>query len=408
MSRDISQSNMSTVISIVVSTLGTGILAMSSSFSLLGYGYAIISLLISTLCLYYSLYSLVYASIETEMIHDCSYSKLGDVFSTTLKNLINLSIVGSNFGTVVYIVKQFVNFSSQFVFNIYPILTLDKIRSIMLAFIILVSFFFFIQDDISVLRFIQKISFFCVVYYLILVIYYGCAHGKNLDKLSVRKNDNIIDGFINFVFALHCQFSFLNIYSSMKDKSLINSKKILVIASLAVGIVYGISGFFGYKAVGDEIKKDLTLKIFMDQNSTLMKNLCKNSFDSYGILPKLCVLSFLFIWFGTIVFCSYQVIDIIREFVAKLAIIKNPSRFGVSIFYSISLLIIGYNDKLDIKSFLDVAAALFTNPLSFFFPALFNILVTKKFTANKLAAHSLLGFSIIIAIKMIYDKCQLK
>ncbi len=402
-------SNMSTIISIVVSTLGTGILAMASSFALMGYAYAIISLIISGICLFFSLYSLSYAASTMEKTKDdnLSYSMIGSFFSKKICHMIDLSILGSNYSLAVFLTIKFTSYSAKMISG--PLFGSSSyyenlVHIIVLCCLIFFTYIFYVSEDVSSLNFISKISFSCIMFYLALLVYYAFVYGKSIHDLTVARNDKLVQGFINFIFALHCQFFFLNIYNNMENRSMKNVTRVLLISSLLVTLIYGLSGILGYMAVGNDIGTSLTLDIFLDPKSVLMKNVIKNSFDKNGILPKTCVLGFFFIWFGSIVMASFQNISILQGW-ARSGLRKNVSRQSVAIIYALSLFAIGIvKNMVDyIKLYLDLSSAIFTNPLSFVFPSLFVIYITRKWTIQKICAYLLLIFSISITANMLYQ-----
>jgi amino acid permease len=239
-----------------------------------------------------------------------------------------------------------------------------------------------------------------VIYYLGLIFYYAVRYGHSLGDLDVTSN-NYGRGFIKFVFALHCQFSFLDIFSEMEDKSLSSISIVCAIVSVAIALIYSASGFLGYVAIGKEIGNRHILDIFIDKNTEFMRLIAKDPFNKHGIPTNIALGIFLFVWFGFLNFATAPVITIIQSYLLIKG--KPVQRTGISVAVALYFLAAGIPKELNISTILDVCAAVFTNPLSFAFPAMFMILTTPRFSGKSILSYLLIGFSIVIMCVILRD-----
>lgn len=386
-------SKTSAAITLVVSSFGTGILYMPSSFKLLGYGYACLSLAFMGFLTYFTLYALAYAAIMVECKTKASYPKLASLFSSRLKVIIDITLIGSNLGSAACILRYFCSNAATMLGILGVNADYEQMRKASLCFIVVVVAYFGLKESLSSLAFISKISIAGVIYYLGLILYYALKYGHSLRSLDLTSN-NYGSGFIKFVFALHCQFSFLDVFSEMEDKSLGGVSAVCAVVSLVIVLVYSASGLLGYIAIGREIGNRHILEVFVDRNTEFMKLVSKDPFSRHAIPTNIALGIFLFVWFGFLNFATAPVITIIQSYLVVKG--KPVQRMGISVAIALFFLAAGLPEELNIATVLDVCAAVFTNPLSFAFPAIFMILTTPRFSGKSVLSYLLIGFSVAI------------
>ncbi|KAI4292333.1 hypothetical protein PAPHI01_1607 [Pancytospora philotis] len=386
--------------SIVVSSFGTGILYMPASFRLLGYAYALVAISLVGLLTYFTLYALAYAALVKEGAQDVAYAGLAGLFSPRLRRAVEVTLVGSNAGIAVALVRYFCRSASSAsaALGISP--AADTLYRPVLCAVAVALVLICRRDTVRMRKHIVRTSLAGVLYYLALAVYYALAHGKDTAQLVARSTDDLCAGFIRFVFALHCQFSFPSIFSEMADKSAASVSQVCALASAAVVLVYAASGFFGYKAVGAEIGGQQILEVFNDRSSSFMQHVMKNSFDKYGVLPSIAQAFFLFISFWSAVFLSIPVVQTL----ASLCFSKDSKHARAICAAALALVYFAANYSLafNTDTVLNVSAALFTAPLSFGYPALFMILVSRRCSAASVLSYLIIAATAALAISILH------
>lgn len=391
-------SKSSSVITLVVSTLGTGILYMPASFGLLGYAYGFASLASVAVLTYFTLYSLAYAAIVMDFKTDATYSSLAAAFSNKLKIVVDITMVGSNVGIMIATTRFFSHNAAIMLRGTG--LDAEVLRKCSLCTIALLVAYFGTKGSLRSLAFISGIGIAGVLYYMALVVYYAYCYGHKLRDLDTT-GSNYGSGFIKFVFALQCQFSFLSVFGQMEDKSLKGVSKVCAAVSLLVCLVYSASGFVGYLAVGREIGTRHILEVFMDREGRFMRHVIENSWDKRGILPGVLLGVFLFIWFGSLVFTGMPVISIVQAHLG--AFDKRIKRAWVSGLLASLLFLVCLPARLDINTVLDVSAAVFAVPISFAYPSLFMILVSPRFSLKSLFSYLLIVLSLLFMLGVLHS-----
>lgn len=390
---------MSATITTVASTLGTGILNMPSAFHNLGYLYGVMGLSFIGFITFFSLYSLSYATKVTENDEESSYSKLAKTFSRKLKFLVDLTLLGSNLSCAVFFTRLFSENASFMIKNRLSLeMDLETLRKCCAVVIVLISMYFSTKKSLSSLGFISKISIGGAIFYTALNLYYGIAIGKPNKEILMTGGD-ISGGLVKSIFALHCQFSFLSIVNEMEDKSLGSVSIVCVLGSIFGVIIYTMAGYFGYKAVGQDIGGNNMLSIYKDVTHPFMVLVKENTFDKNAYLPQTVVLLFLFIFFGAVVFNAFPAITILQDYFSSKSkpMSRSPIILGLGVFlFSMSL-------KKDFPDWiLGLIGAVFTNPLSFIFPSIFMIYVSPKFSIRSIFSGMLICFSMALMGYSVY------
>lgn len=386
-------SNASSIIMVIVSTLGTGILYMPSSFKILGYFYALPLLAFVALLTYFTLYSLSYTAIMLECREAASYSRLASIFSKNLKVLIDITMLCSSISSCVVITRNFAFTAASLIKGRLGIeaLSSEQLRITMLSLFLAVAAVCFMMKNLSSLAFISKISISAVIYYLLLVSFYAFSYGNKLADLTAADSSNAGAGFMKFIFALHCQFSFLSIFNEMADNSLGSVSMVCAASSFLIFLIYSCSGLLGYMAIGNAIGKHHALEIFQDKESDFMEFIMSNTFDKNGILPTITVLAFLFVWFGFVACSGLPIVSIIQTYMSPKS--GKWGRPALALCLAGLLFAVGFPEKLEIDTILNLATALFTNPLSFIYPSVFMINVSPRMSAKSLLSYALIAFS---------------
>lgn len=407
-------SKTSSVISLVVSSLGTGILYMPASFKLLGYGYAFVTIILIGFLTYFTLYTLAYSATVKGRTEGITYSALAGSFSPRLRVAVDVTLIASNAGIAASILRFFCQSVATFLAQIgagWPS-TVSYFGA--LGFALFLVIFLARKDSIAIQGIVSKISLCGVFFYLGLVIYYALYYGHALSDISAMGTE-VSAGFGNFIFAMHCQFSFLSIFNQMEDQSLSAVSTICISALLLATFIYGCSGFFGYKAVGNAIGSRHILEAFADRKGEFMQRIARESFDKYGVLPGIAQVFFLFISFWAVIFLSMPAARTIRQLVfgdrgqkySTRSSVDNSGRsrtlaaLGLAIIY----LLLCAPVNLDINIIIGVSAALFTAPLSFGYPSLFMILVSKRFSLKSNLSFGIIVLTGILALSMLYRLC---
>ncbi|KAI5148072.1 hypothetical protein ENBRE01_0086 [Enteropsectra breve] len=391
-------SNTATTITLMVSTFGTGILLMPTVFRKLGYVAGIAAIVFVAALNYFTLYSLAYSAHSMEVPRTASFTLIANTISPLLKNAADIAMIGSNLGNVFYTLKAFLDTTESLAINVFGMDATHGINFMRIVLVVLLSalFFFFIQEDLSALSFISNIVVVSVVYYLGLVIYFALGHGVEFDSLTKFDKDGI-DSVVNIVFALHAQFAYLSIFTSMKSNKMADVKKTLSIATSLLVVVYSFSGFFGYWATG-KVMNDNFIKFLNSDDAKPLgfyQSMMNLPMDNKGILRTILNVGFLVVWFGGLIFATAPIITIVSSWVSvgKAKVDRKIVSFGMCLFY-LAMGIFLTSGKAQIDSILTVFAAIFTNSLSYVFPSIFMMYVSRRGSANYLIS----GFAILFSL----------
>lgn len=398
----VGSSKLTSIISTVVSTLGTGPLMMPSSFHALGYYYGIAVLSLVGFATFLSIYALSYAAIATEL-KTASYSNLARSFSNTWKVLLDITLIGSNFGSSVYISSKFMRYAALSISKLFNTTNYSNIiENTALFFLVSLAFIFISKKDISALNFLAKISISSVICYLLVTI--GSALKSPVKMEDLSKTSSNFSAAANFILALHCQFSWLDIFNNLADKSMSGCCIVGGVASILLIIIYSCSGFFGYRAVGPEISKDLMLDIFLNSDSILMKHLSGQTGLAkmlwYG--TYLSTGAFLLVWCGSIIFMGYPCVGILCSWIDGLRGVgkknsteKPIARHYAAIAYACLLYAMCWL-RQEIDVVIGVVSAVFTNSLSFFFSSIFLVKVCGLLTLRGVLGMIFAGLALFL------------
>lgn len=401
-------SNISTVITILVSTLGTGILKMPASFNTLGWVGGTLALMLAATFTFFTLYSLSYTATAVDMQSSASYRKLAGVFSGQFQLLVDFTVICSSFGSTFFILRKFCEKTAYLIVRFLKMEAeqTETVRTGVLCGMLLLAFVFFTREDLSYLRFISKISFAGVLYYLALTAYYAVAYGVPMGDLKTIYGSGapggasgFINAFVSFIFALHCQCSYLNIYADMANKAMPGVTVTLAVTAALMALIYSASGLLGYKAVGCKAAPDgwIILDDYVDRDSDLCRRMAAaGTFDTHGVLPLIGLGLFLVVWFGAVILMSFSIISTIQS---RIIVNKKPiKRHFVALPFSLVLLLVGFPEKVSVGSILDGVTAVFMNPLSYLYPSIFMIKVSPSASFRSVCAWVLLAFSVALSL----------
>ena len=183
----------------------------------------------------------------------------------------------------------------------------------------------------------------------------------------------ISNAVVSLIFALHCQFSFLSIYNILEVKKLPSVATVCDGGSILTVTLYGLSGLLGYRAKGKNTTNEDMLSEFLDEKGTFMTKLGqvkqKSTFE-YEVAPRIALISFMFIFFGAIIFSAFPTIPVIEGYIQIRG--KQIKKYIIAIFFAVFLLITNLLVKENSADLLlDIIGAACTNPLSFVFHSIF-------------------------------------
>jgi len=389
------------IVTTTISAIGCGILLTPSAFGVMGYGYALASLALVALLTFYTLYGIAYSATCLDCNKNVSYASIGNKISPVLRVIIDVTLIGSNFITTLFIARTFAETASKLFSEYITFLAEETLRKISGGVLMFICILFFSMESLSSLSFISNIGISSVVYYCALVIYYAFSFGEKFSELRIYDNQNIPSGFMKFIFALHCQFAFPSIFSEMKNNSMKEVSLTIAAACSLLFSIYAVVGFFGYKAVGPSIIGKNFLNIVNDPSQPLTQAIKTQSFDKYLLLPKILQACFLLVFFGACVFVTHPLIGSIQSYLSSpRRIIK---RYAISPFIAGAYFLLILPKELDKKNIMvDLLAALFTMPLSFVFPSIFVINVSSKTSFLSIAGYLAILFGVLLSGYQIY------
>jgi len=272
-------------------------------------------------------------------------------------------------------------------------------RRVVLTLLSIFSFRMLLLESLSSLSPLSYLSMFSALYYLGLMISLGIFKGKPFEDIKAVNLEGRYDFAISLMlFAMHCQFSFLGIRHIMSDRSMKSVSKVATFAIAIVVCLYGSAGFFGYKAAGKELYDKMILDLIIKSPSeNPFLNFSQNKESETIILYafKLLLVAFCVIFTVGVTCCAFPTIPVFENLLSFEQF--RPKRAYIVLVLMIGLFLPNlYGDKdINPDSILDLVSTFCTNPLSFFFPALFMILVSKN---SAYRIFSFLSISISVGI----------
>lgn len=410
-------SNFGAVSSIVASTLGSGITFMPSVYSILGPTTASIIMLFVGLFTFLSIYLLSYASVATrdDSEKKLSYSGIAAKFSQILKNIVAFILLANAILAAYAFIGSFLKiFMHTLSFNdsLKKILEVEGkdtntsyvIKLVAMACMLLALFFLFQIENLASLSFLSLLSLLIAVMFSLVVSVYGIWDPLPADELKPSEGPSDLFGPLgSIIFALHCQFSYLDIFNSMKDQSLTNVTTVTGLASILATILYSLVGYLGFRAVGHHIGKESLIFAISQKDTKIIDSLTLR-YGEYGgkYLSRLIHSLFSIIFFSGALFNLFPVLPILQEWFSMKG--KLASRriivFGLIVFlFAVSLFDLGSFELL-----FAISGLFLTTPLSFIFPAIFAIFATPKLTFITVSA----GIMLIVSVGMMIFLSLLK
>lgn len=425
-------SNAAAVCTIIVSTLGSGITLMPAVYSTLGTTNATLVMGFIGLITYISLYSLAYSAKMTDFKESAnrkevseekssySYEGIAASFSSKLKFAVAMTLVISSLATALSFVQavltllfQALNFNETFAtfFDAEKFPTrLFLVKLAIIAALALIYFPLFKLDSLSSLDFFSKLSlgtallFSCVIFgYRIFAPFKEDAFLSVADKIKDALEGKAISKMSigtalgSVIFALHCQFSFPEILSSMENQSLSNFTKTTLIATALATILYSAVGYFGYLAFGEAVADNTVIVSFGDKKSPLAIYLAGAFGEGLGVyVPRIIQTVYILIFFSGNLFNLFSIIPILQKAFAFKG--KEASRNSIALLMTLFIFVSGLVTVDDLAMLFGFIGFLFVTPLSFLYPSLFVVLSTKRINIFKLVSYAMILLSLAIMI----------
>nr|CCC96067.1 unnamed protein product [Trypanosoma congolense IL3000] len=142
-----------------------------------------------------------------------------------------------------------------------------------------------LPKEINSLRYASAIGVVCIVFFVLCMIVHaatnGLKTGVSSDVRLFGDGWGILNGFTLFVFAFICQVNCFEVYEEMRKATPQRMTRDSTVAMSMVGILYFLSGLFGYLDFGDEASGSV-LKLYRPQDDVMM------AIGYIGIAFKIC------------------------------------------------------------------------------------------------------------------------
>lgn len=423
-------SNFKTGMLIIVSTLGSGIAYMPSVNRNFGPMLACIGVCGIGILTYFSLVSLVCASRATRESpkEKLTYSQVASKISNKLAVIVSFTLVISSLAAGFGFISTFGNMLLNSLRNIDKVDNLltgternsngvledstnFKLAKMFIIGVVSVIYYFLFQlKDLSSLSILSKFSLFSVLFFSSAICAFGIINPVKESEMAVDPNSSsppdMFSSFSMVIFALHCQFSFLDIYNSMANTDFGNVNFVLSLTCVVAVLLYSAIGFFGFRSVGEPIGNSSILSFFAstkdpsnrEKDNVIMLSLIDRYGETFGkYLPQTIYTAYLLVYFGGVAFNIFGTVPIIRQWIlinGKQA----PRKLVAFILASFLFLSGGFADFVLSPRGLDkvfaIIGSLLTTPLSFLFPGIFVIYTTRKMGLMKIGAI----FTVILSI----------
>lgn len=414
-------SNFDAGAAVISSTLGCGITLMICVYLYLDAAVATFLMLTVGLLTFFSTYSLSYVSVLTKESPDekSSYSDLAAKFSKKLKTMVSVSLVVSSLVTSFSFTQTFLRiFLNTLRYNEYFATLLDEkaqpmncyiARTLILLVMCSIYFRLFQFDNLASLSFFSQFSLFTAIFFSAVMSFYGLWNPVSKDRMTLSESSgglNLADPLGVVIFALHCQFSYLDIFNSMKDTSLGNVRNVTAVASVIATILYGSVGFLGLRAVGAAVGNDPVIFHFASSSSSIVRDLT----ERYGVylgcyLPKLLHSMFCPIFFSGNIFNTFAITPILQSWFSVRE--KPAARSTIALLVCVFLFATSVKSIDDLGSVFSIAGFLLTTPLSFLFPALFVLCSSSKLNIMTVGSGIVICLSAVIMIGLTLMKLDL-
>lgn len=408
--------NFGAVTSIVSSTLGSGITLMVLVFMNLGTTIASTLMICVGMLTFFSIYSLSYVSTLTKENEKekQSYSGIAAKFSKKLQQAVSISLVVSSLVTSFSFTQTFLKIflkTLKYIGFFNELLDEEKnpnylfiARIIVLATICSLYYFLFQLDNLASLAPFSRLSLFTAILFSATLSFYGLTNPIVEEEVAKDPNAkfNLVNPLGAIIFALHCQFSYLDIFNCMKDDSLSNARNVTGIASIIATILYGSVGFLGFKALGRSVGDDPLIFKFSSADSPIIASLTERfGFYLGTCLPMLIHSLFCPIFFGGTIFNNFAIIPELQNMLS----FKNKliSRSSVALILCLFLFSTSIKEFTGLGDVFAIAGFLLTTPLSFLFPAIFVLYTSSK--VNLMTVGSgivvVISFAIMIGLTLL-------
>ncbi|EPY21901.1 amino acid transporter aATP11 [Strigomonas culicis] len=144
-----------------------------------------------------------------------------------------------------------------------------------------------IPKKINSLRYFSGIGVSFIVYFVVCMVYHSATHGFHdtsvrKQMVYMRSGNAALEGLGSLLFAYMSQINAFEIYSEMARPSVGRFTLYSIISMLFVGILYFLSGFFGYADFGSKVV-DSILSLYDPVNEPYIM------VGYVGIVVKICV-----------------------------------------------------------------------------------------------------------------------
>lgn len=414
-------SNISSISAIVASTLGCGITLMPYVFSILGTRIAFSMMICIGIMTYHSIYSLSYvaAIIKTEKDQKFTYSQLAAKFSKKLEKMVSFCLAISSLITVFMFTQTFLKIvigSLSYNEKLKVLLANKAIyfgtRAAILLAISTVYYFLFQKENLASLSIFSTLSLWVAIFFCLFISFLGLYKPALSTELPKTDNFELTRPLGYIIFALHCQFSYMDIYNSMENTSISNTRFVAFSASVLATILYSTVGYLGSKAAGSFINADpIIFKFAFIKPSTLLQvspeipTLIDSLVQRYGIvigayIPRLIHTLFCPIFFNGIVFSMFAIIPILQKAFSRKE--KPLSRRKTSFIAVLFIFLTGLPSASDfLDTIFAISGFLLTTPLSFLFPALFELYASEnRLGLLTMSSKLMISLSFLIMISL--------
>lgn len=367
--------NSEAIVSMVTTMMGTGVTFMPYAFKSAGYIMGTLFIIFNGMITFFSCYCISYAAKHSKKDNP-TYSGLATGISRSMGYVVNISIffngylAGINFYR--YLTDLIIR-NSEYIRNIS---NNDENSRKVLVFILAGPFFYLLlKKKLSGLVIISYLSVMSISYLTFLMIYLYFSLESRINGEIRPFNSSFGEGIPFFISSMVCQANMVRVYNEMKSKS--HRDIIVVSLGAAVGgvLINGLTGLFGYLALGESIK-DEVLTMLSNRDSSV-NVFIRKGWDKNNIMSKMAVYGMM-----VVLFCGYpmQIAPVVEMLFKLLPETKrtevNRKLIIVTLFLiCISLTLVKALYPKTIKKF---CGAVFSNPVAFVYPFVYYLSVKRN------------------------------
>lgn len=368
----------SALLIIINNMLGSGINYMPAAFMNSGYIFSCLFLFGISMLTALSIFSLFISAKNYGQ--NASYSELGTKYSVKLKYLVRFCQILSSILISIAFQRYITNLVLALVpshlkvdFDLYYLeLMITLSMSLILVLISQVK-------NIADLKFFSYISVTCVASLLSLLLFSNIYLSQYIHSLdtTINAKQNYTFSVSFFIFTLCCQTNIVDLYSSLKNKTMNGLLLISIFASFFGFLINGFAGFLTYRLIGNYIREQDIIKVFADNSSPInlyVEECCIYLWYAFKVQSIFAVF---------VLICGFPLqiapsINLIREFC------RYKKYFGKYVHHvvatSLVLVITGFNciPKMNPGKVLAISSISFDNFISFLFPFIFLIIHIKS------------------------------